>query len=113
MSRHLAQILRMVDLSHPAYFSFQNLQSLHQIAGDPSILAESANFHQQPYHTYQPEPEPTRMSPIPDLQPIPCNAIVTESTYAHYHKPRTWIPARPVASEPGIFEYEDYDASDE
>jgi hypothetical protein len=103
----------MVDLSHPAYFSFQNLQSSHQIAGDHSILDQSANFYQQPYYTCQPEPEPTRMSPIPTLQPIPYNDIVAEPTYAHHHKPRTWIPARPVVSEPGRFEYDDYDASAE
>ncbi|KAJ5975084.1 hypothetical protein N7481_008791 [Penicillium waksmanii] len=109
MSRHLAQVLQMVDLSHPAYFSFQNLQSSHQIAGHPSILDQSANFYPQPYYTWQPEPEPTRISPIPGPQPIPYNAIVTEPIYPHHHKPRSWIPARPVALESTGFEYDEQD----
>jgi hypothetical protein len=115
MSRHLTQILQMVDLSHPAYFSFQNLQLSNPMAGDPSVLDLSSNIYLQPYSTCQPEAEPIQMSLIPELQPVSYNGLVTESettSYTHHHKPRTWIPARPVlqvAAEPSGFGHDHRD----
>lgn len=109
MSRHLAQILQMVDLSHPAYFSFHNLQSSHQIADDLLVPSQPADFYQQAYYTSQLEAETTDMSLVSGLEPLSYEATATRRTYSHRSKPRSWIPARPVAHEPTRFAFDEQD----
>lgn len=94
MTRHLADILKMINLSHPFYFSFQNLQTSQLIARDPSTHDDSLSFSHQHREV---EPEQSNIALFDT--PAPLQLALPASKSRPRRKPRTWIPARPVMRE--------------
>ncbi|KAJ5792065.1 uncharacterized protein N7503_008043 [Penicillium pulvis] len=94
MTRHLANILKTVNISHPFYFSFQDQQSSHLTAWDSSSHDDSFSFSHQPYEA---EAEQENLALLDT--PAPLQPVFPASKSRPRHKPRTWIPARPVTRD--------------
>ncbi|KAJ5540510.1 hypothetical protein N7494_005586 [Penicillium frequentans] len=94
MTCHLADILKMIDISHPFYFSFQDLQSSNLTARDPSGHDGSFSFSHQPYEV---EPDQANLA-LFDTS-VPLQPVFPASKSRPRHKPRTWIPARPITRD--------------
>lgn len=94
MIRHLADILKEINISHPFYFSFQDLQSSNLAAWDPSSHDNSFSFSHQPYEV---ESEQANLA-LFDTS-LPLRPVFPASKSRRRHKPRTWIPARPITCD--------------
>lgn len=94
MIRHLADILMLINISHPFYFTFQNLQSSHLIAWDP--LSHDSSFSLS-HQSCEVESEKANIALFDTAAPLQPEFLAPKSRPRH--KPRTWIPARPVTSD--------------